>query len=74
MPSQPATLSATLVHRFSRELNPVRNRTGSRPDRRSMRFYQTLLQSDRIRLGARHQLLFPSRGGKTMWFGNDFGW
>ncbi|KAL4275657.1 hypothetical protein HN51_058469 [Arachis hypogaea] len=73
MPLQPSTFSAKLIHRFSRELNLVRHRPGSVPDRRTILYYQMLLQSDKIRLGAR-QLLFPSRGAKTMAPGNDFGW
>ncbi|MED6158254.1 hypothetical protein PIB30_031093 [Stylosanthes scabra] len=70
---QPSTFSFKLIHRFSKELNLVRHRSGSVPDRRTILYYQMLLQRDKIRLGAR-QLLFPSRGPKTMSSGNDFGW
>lgn len=75
----PTTFSVRLVHRFSEEMKPVRVQTADWPDRRSMRYYQMLLGNDFLRHkinlgGARHQLLFPSKGSKTMSFGNDFAW
>ncbi|XP_058767113.1 aspartic proteinase-like protein 1 isoform X1 [Vicia villosa] len=75
----PATFSTKLVHRFSQEMKPVRVQTGDWPDRRSMQYYQRLLRNDFVRHkvnigGARHQLLFPSQGSKTMSFGNDLAW
>ncbi|CAI8598259.1 unnamed protein product [Vicia faba] len=75
----PTTFSTKLVHRFSEEMKPVRVQTGDWPDRRSMQYYQRLLRNDFVRhkvnLGAaRHQLLFPSHGSKTMSFGNDLAW
>ncbi|XP_003602006.2 aspartic proteinase-like protein 1 isoform X1 [Medicago truncatula] len=78
MPVQ-TTFSVKLFHRFSEEMKPVQVQTGDWPDRRTLHYHEKLLRNDFLRHkinlgGARHKLLFPSQGSKTMSFGNDFGW
>lgn len=77
------TFSSKLIHRFSDEVKAFRvsgngKVSGSWPERRSLDYYQLLMSSDlqrqKMKLGSRYQLLFPSEGSKTMSFGNDFGW
>ncbi|XP_019437606.1 PREDICTED: aspartic proteinase-like protein 1 isoform X1 [Lupinus angustifolius] len=74
MPVQ-TTFPAKLLHRFSDHFKPVRVQSGSFLNRKkTMNYYHLLLTNDKIKLANRHQLLFPSRGSKTMSFGNDFAW
>ncbi|KAA8546851.1 hypothetical protein F0562_003280 [Nyssa sinensis] len=78
-----ATYSSRLIHRFSEDVKALRvSRNGevfgSWPERRSLGYYQMLVNSDvqrqKMKLGPQYQFLFPSEGSKTMSFGNDFGW
>lgn len=78
-----ATFSSRLIHRFSDEVKALRvSRNGgvfgTWPKRRSLEYYHMLQSSDvqrqKMKLGPRHQLMFPSEGSKTMHLGNDFGW
>lgn len=79
-----ATFSSKLYHRFSEEVRAVhrvfRSGNGSDllPENGSMEYYQLLVKSDferqNMKLGTKHQLLFPSEGSKMISLGNDFGW
>ncbi|OMO55998.1 Peptidase A1 [Corchorus capsularis] len=76
------TYSSRLIHRFSDEaklLRFPRNGGGVRwPERKSLEYYELLVNSDfqrqKMKLGPKYDLVFPSQGSKTMSFGNDFGW
>ncbi|XVF15127.1 hypothetical protein REPUB_Repub09cG0122700 [Reevesia pubescens] len=76
------TYSSRLIHRFSDEaklLRVPRDGGGVRwPERKSLEYYELLMNSDfqrqKMKLGPRYNLVFPSQGSKTMSFGNDFGW
>ncbi|XAR73335.1 Nepenthesin [Bertholletia excelsa] len=77
------TFSSRLIHRFSDEVKALRVSrngavSGTWPKRGSLEYYHMLQSSDvhrqKMKLGPRHQLLFPSEGSKTMHLGNDFGW
>ncbi|KAJ9670802.1 hypothetical protein PVL29_027000 [Vitis rotundifolia] len=77
-----AMFSARLIHRFSDEVKAYRAArsgvSGSWPEWRTMEYYKMLGRSDlerqKVMLGSKYQLLFPSEGSKTMSFGNDYGW
>ncbi|KAL8143242.1 hypothetical protein V2J09_016274 [Rumex salicifolius] len=72
--------SSRLIHRFSEEMKLSSGATeeGLWPVRGSLDYYQRLLvrdfQRQKIKLGHRHQLVFPSEGSQAMSFGNDLGW
>ncbi|PIA55105.1 hypothetical protein AQUCO_00800086v1 [Aquilegia coerulea] len=81
--------SSKLIHRFSDELKAFRvfkhgekvisdSSSSSWPKRKSVEYYELLVNSDlqrqKMKLGAQYKFLFPSKGSKTMSFGNDFGW
>ncbi|CAK9166930.1 unnamed protein product [Ilex paraguariensis] len=76
--------SSRLIHRFSDEVRARRVtwRNGEVnslwPERKSLEYCRMLASSDlqrqKMKLGPQYQFLFPSEGGKTMSFGNDFGW
>ncbi|XVF17184.1 hypothetical protein REPUB_Repub10bG0097500 [Reevesia pubescens] len=76
------TYSSRLIHRFSNEAKLLRvpkNGGGVRwPERKSLEYYELLVNSDfqrqKMKLGPKYNLVFPSQGSKTMSFGNDFGW
>ncbi|XVE86728.1 hypothetical protein DITRI_Ditri18aG0056900 [Diplodiscus trichospermus] len=76
------TFTSRLIHRFSNEakfLRVPRNSGGVRwPERKSLEYYGLLVNSDfqrqKMKLGPKYNLVFPSQGSKTMSFGNDFGW
>ncbi|XP_057490332.1 aspartic proteinase-like protein 1 [Actinidia eriantha] len=75
------TYTSKLVHRFSDEAKSFwasRNGNVSWPKQRSVDFFRLLLSSDakrqRLKIGSKNQLLVPSEGSETMFFGNDLGW
>ncbi|GMI68650.1 hypothetical protein like AT5G10080 [Hibiscus trionum] len=76
------TYSSRLIHRFSNEamlLRVPRNDHGIRwPERKNLEYYELLVNSDfqrqKMKLGSKYNLVFPSQGSKTTSFGNDFGW
>ena len=76
------TYSSRLIHRFSDEAKLLRvPRNGGGvwwPERKSLEYYELLVSSDfqrqKMKLGPKYNLVFPSQGSKTMSFGNDFGW
>lgn len=76
------TYTSRVIHRFSDEAKLLRFSTkggGARwPERRSLEYYELLVNSDfqrqKMKLGPKYNLVFPSQGSKTMSFGNDFGW
>lgn len=79
------TFTSKILHRFSEEMKALRvsrsTNTSLRvswPEKGSMEYYQELVSSDfrrqKLKLGSRFQLLFPSEGSKTIALGNDFGW
>ncbi|KAK6922967.1 Xylanase inhibitor, C-terminal [Dillenia turbinata] len=78
------TFSSKLIHRFSDEVRAFSvsrsggNASGSWPERGSLEYYKALVNSDlerqKMKLGSKYDLLFPSEGSKTMSFGNEFGW
>ncbi|GAV77816.1 Asp domain-containing protein [Cephalotus follicularis] len=77
-----------MIHRFSDEVKALRVSKKSEaagnvsatwwPEKRSMEYYQMLVNNDshkqKLKLGPKHHLLFPSQGSLTMPLGNDFGW
>lgn len=80
-----AMYTSRLVHRFSDEVRRYRESRngdvtsgGAWPERRSLGYYRSLISSDvrrqKMKLGPKFQLLFPSEGSKTLPLGNDFGW
>ncbi|KAG8474972.1 hypothetical protein CXB51_031691 [Gossypium anomalum] len=76
------TYSSRLIHRFSDEaklLRVLRNDGGVRlPEMKNLEYYELLVNSDfqrqKMMLGTKYNLVFPSQGSKTTSFGNDFGW
>lgn len=76
------TYSSRLIHRFSDEvklLRVLRNDGGVRwPEMKNLEYYELLVNSDfqrqKMKLGTKYNLVFPSQGSKTTSFGNDFGW
>lgn len=81
------TLSSKLIHRFSDEAKTLRilrngdpKALGRWPQRSTMGYYHLLasidFQKQNMKLGSRRhfQFLFPSEGGNTVSFGNDWGW
>ncbi|KAK8717293.1 hypothetical protein V6N13_044566 [Hibiscus sabdariffa] len=76
------TYSSRLIHRFSNEarlLRVPRNVGGVRwPERKNLEYYELLVNSDfqrqKMKLGSKYNLVFPSQGSRTTSFGNDFGW
>ena len=75
------TFTSKLVHRFSDEAKSFwasRNGNISWPKQRSVDFFRLLLSSDakrqRLKIGSKNQLLVPSEGSETLFFGNDLGW
>ena len=79
------TFTSRILHRFSEEMKALRasgsTNTSVRvswPEKGSMEYYQELVSGDfrrqKMKLGSRFQLLFPSEGSKTIALGNDFGW
>ncbi|GKV09267.1 hypothetical protein SLEP1_g20792 [Rubroshorea leprosula] len=79
------TFSTKLIHRFSDEAKALwtsRNGNASNavswPRRNSSEYFELLLGNDlkrqRIKLGSHNQLLFPSEGSKTLFFGNELDW
>ncbi|KAM0971707.1 hypothetical protein FF1_019611 [Malus domestica] len=79
------TLSSKLVHRFSEEAMAVwESRSGGNaslktwPKRNSFNYFQLLLKSDlkrhRLKLGSKRDLLIPSQGSQTLFFGNELDW
>ncbi|XP_022963037.1 aspartic proteinase-like protein 1 isoform X1 [Cucurbita moschata] len=77
--------TSRILHRFSEEMKALRvsrsTNTSVRvswPEKGSMEYYQELVSGDfqrqKMKLGSRFQLLFPSEGSKTIALGNDFGW
>ncbi|GLT68866.1 hypothetical protein SLA2020_410610 [Shorea laevis] len=73
--------SSRLFHRFSDEARALKfgkNGAVRWPEKRSLEYYEALVSSDfkrqKMKLGPKYQLVFPSRGSKTMSLGNDFGW
>ncbi|CAK9174257.1 unnamed protein product [Ilex paraguariensis] len=76
-----ATFSSKLIHRFSDEARSFwvsRNGNATWPKHRSLEYFRLLLSSDlkrqRLRLGSQNQLLVPSEGSETSFYGNDLGW
>lgn len=78
--SAAAMYSSRLVHRFSDEVRKHRgeSRNGAWPERRSLGYYRSLISGDaqrqKMKLGPKFQLVFPSQGSKTLPLGNEFGW
>ncbi|XP_031094576.1 aspartic proteinase-like protein 1 isoform X1 [Ipomoea triloba] len=77
--SATAMYSSRLVHRFSDEVRKHKeSRNGAWPERRSLGYYRSLISSDarrqKMKLGPKFQLVFPSQGSKTLPLGNEFGW
>ncbi|EOX92199.1 hypothetical protein QUC31_003519 [Theobroma cacao] len=76
------TYSSRLIQRFSDEAKLLKvPRDGGEvrwPERKSLEYYKLLVNSDfqrqKMKLGPKYDLIFPSQGSKTMSFGNDFGW
>lgn len=76
------TYSSRLIHRFSDKaklLRVLRNDGGVRwPEMKNLEYYELLVNSDfqrqKMKLGTKYNLVFPSQGSKTTSFGNDFGW
>ncbi|KAK8490211.1 hypothetical protein V6N12_011360 [Hibiscus sabdariffa] len=76
------TYSSRLIHRFSDEarlLRVPRNNGGVQwPERKNLEYYELLVNSDfqrqKMKLGSKYNLIFPSQGSQTTSFGNDFGW
>lgn len=78
------TLSSKLIHRFSdeaRELWASRNgnvQGRSWPRRNSLEYFELLTSNDlkrqRLKLGSKFEMMFPSEGSGTLFFGNDFDW
>ncbi|TYH38484.1 hypothetical protein ES332_D12G112200v1 [Gossypium tomentosum] len=76
------TYSSRLIHRFSDKaklLRVLRNEGGVRwPEMKNLEYYELLVNSDfqrqKMKLGTKYNLVFPSQGSKTTSFGNDFGW
>ncbi|KAH7524443.1 aspartic proteinase-like protein 1 isoform X2 [Ziziphus jujuba] len=79
------TFSTKLIHRFSDEAKALlgSSRGGNFsaklwPKRNSLEYFRLLLRGDvnrqRIKLGSKYDLLFPSEGSETLFFGNDFDW
>ncbi|XP_047335095.1 aspartic proteinase-like protein 1 isoform X2 [Impatiens glandulifera] len=78
-----AILSSRLIHRFSDEVKALRvsrdmSLASHWPSRKNLDYYRFLVDSDvqrqKLKLGPRYQLLFPSQGSNAMNLGNDFGW
>jgi hypothetical protein len=82
--SAPLTFSSRLIHRFSDEAEALwASRKGnvqgrSWPRRNSLEYFELLLRNDlkrqRLKLGSKYEMLFPSEGSGTMFFGNEFDW
>ncbi|XP_062145867.1 aspartic proteinase-like protein 1 isoform X2 [Alnus glutinosa] len=76
--------SSKLIHRFSEEAKAQwASRSGnvqgrSWPRRNSLEYFELLLSNDlkrqRLKLGSKYEVLFPSEGSGTLFFGNDFDW
>lgn len=73
--------SSRLIHRFSDEAASYwasKGKNVSLLDRGTAEHMKVLLSSDlkrqRLKLGSHNQLLIPSHGSKTFFYGNDMGW
>ncbi|KAK8677898.1 hypothetical protein V6N13_143418 [Hibiscus sabdariffa] len=79
--SAAATFSSKLIHRFSDEAKVIwtaRNGVVSWPKRNSLEYLELLIGNDwkrqRMKVGSKNQLLFPSQGSQTLFFGNELDW
>ncbi|XP_015571415.2 aspartic proteinase-like protein 1 [Ricinus communis] len=78
------TFSSKLIHRFSEEAKSLlisgNDNVSSQtwPNKNSFQYLQLLLDNDlkrqKMNLGAQNQLLFPSLGSHTFFYGNDLDW
>ena len=82
-------LSLKLIHRFSDEAKALwQSRSANLnvnvdekwwPKRNSLKNLELLFNNDlkkrqRMKLSSHYDMLFPSQGSKTLFFGNDFDW
>ncbi|KAK8692274.1 hypothetical protein V6N13_075745 [Hibiscus sabdariffa] len=79
--SAAATFSSKLIHRFSDEAKVIwtaRNGVVPWPKRNSLEYLELLIGNDwkrqRMKVGSKNQLLFPSQGSQTLSFGNELDW
>ncbi|KAL4280897.1 hypothetical protein GQ457_03G033010 [Hibiscus cannabinus] len=79
--SAAATFSSKLIHRFSDEAKVIwtaRNGLVPWPKRNSLEYLELLIGNDwkrqRMKVGSKNQLLFPSQGSQTLSFGNELDW
>lgn len=75
------TFSSRLVHGFSDEAMSFwasKGKSMTWPKRESVEHMRLLLSNDlkrqRLKLGSQKQLLFPSEGSETHFYGNDLSW
>lgn len=73
--------SSKLIHGFSDEVVSIWASKGKNvtvPERGSAEHMRVLLSSDlkrqKLKLGSQNQLLVPSQGSETFFYGNDMGW
>lgn len=75
------TFSSRLIHGFSDEAMSFwasKGKTLTLPKHQSVEHMRFLLSNDlkrqRLKLGSQKQLLFPSEGSETHFYGNDLSW
>ncbi|XP_057442593.1 aspartic proteinase-like protein 1 isoform X2 [Lotus japonicus] len=78
------TFSSRLVHRFSEEAKVHLASRGngaalqSWPNKSTSEYFRLLLNSDltrqRMKLGSQYESMYPSKGGQTFFFGNEWNW
>lgn len=73
--------SSRLIHGFSDEVASIWASKGKNvtvPELGSAEHMRVLLSSDlkrqKLKLGSQNQLLVPSKGSETFFYGNDMGW
>lgn len=73
--------SSRLIHGFSDEVASIWASKGKNvtvPELGSAEHMRLLLSSDlkrqKLKLGSQNQLLVPSKGSETFFYGNDMGW